>query len=144
MATTEAREQDGPEPADDPLHAEAMATGSLYDQLGGGAGLRTAVAVFYARVVQDPLLAPWFAGIDLKRLKSHQHAFLSTAVGGPDVFTGRTMAAAHAGLAVTDPAFDAIVEHLAATLRDLDLEPGAVAEVVERVEALRADVVEHD
>ncbi|NHC45322.1 group I truncated hemoglobin [Motilibacter aurantiacus] len=142
MTTRQPQEQGAREPTGGPHLVGHETRDSLYDRLGGARGLATAVTVFYSRVAEDPLLAPWFADVDLRRLRAHQHAFLTSVVGGPDVFTGRSPAAAHAGLAVTGTAFDAIVEHLAATLRDLDLDPEAVADVVERVESLRGEVVE--
>jgi hemoglobin len=114
---------------------------TLYDEIGGAAAVRMAVTVFYRRVLNDPALASWFADVNLTRLRAHQQAFLTAAMGGPDLFTGRDMAVAHAGLAVTDEAFDRIVSHLAATLRDLGVAPAAVTRVSRRLETLRAPVV---
>ena len=117
--------------------------GSLYEEIGGAARLRTAVTLFYRRVLADPLLAPWFADVDLPRLRAHQQAFLTAALGGPDLFVGRDMAEAHAGLRITDRAFDQLVSHLAATLRDLGTAPAVVVRVCRRLEALRAPIVGH-
>lgn len=113
----------------------------LYDSLGGDDGLRTAVAVFYARVTADPELAPYFADVDLDRLRAHQRAFLMAALDGPTLFTGRPLEAAHAGRGITDEHFDRLVDHFAATLGDLGGAPSVVALVRERMEALRARVV---
>ncbi len=115
---------------------------SLYEQLGGNAGMKTAVSVFYSRVLDDNDLSTWFEGVDLSRLRSHQRAFLSAALGGPDLFAGRDLAAAHEGLAITHEAYDAIVEHLASTLHDLGAPDMIVGEVRTRLEALRGQVVE--
>jgi hemoglobin len=113
----------------------------LYDALGGDAGLATTVEVFYARVTADPELAPYFARVDLDRLRAHQRAFLRAALDGPEAFTGRPLAQAHAGLRITDEHFDGIVDHLAATLGDLGVDAASVALVRARVDALRAQVV---
>lgn len=115
---------------------------SLYEQLGGNAGVKTAVSVFYSRVLDDNDLSTWFEGVDLTRLRSHQRAFLSAALGGPDLFAGRDLAAAHEGLAITNEAYDAIVEHLASTLHDLGTPDTIVSGVRTRLEALRDQVVE--
>ncbi|MER7282685.1 group 1 truncated hemoglobin [Dactylosporangium sp. NPDC000244] len=114
----------------------------LYEQLGGSTVIRATVTVLYQRIVADPDLAPWFAGIDLGRLRAHQHAFLAAALDGPALYTGRELAEAHAGRAITGEAFDRLCEHLAASLRDLGVEPAAVSAVVERIEALRPAVVD--
>jgi hemoglobin len=113
----------------------------LYASLGGDMGLRAAVAVFYARVTADPELAPYFAGIDLDRLRAHRRAFLMAALDGPTIFTGRPLETAHAGRGITDDHFDRLVDHLAETLGDLGNASTDVALVRERLEALRARVV---
>jgi hemoglobin len=87
----------------------------LYDEVGGPDGVRTAVAMLYRRVVADEELGPWFRDVDLDRLRSHQRAFLSAAFGGPQVFSGRSLAEAHEGLEITDAAFDRIVQTLPTT-----------------------------
>lgn len=117
------------------------AQGSVYDQIGGATAMKATVAVFYDRVIADPDLARWFDGIDLSRLKAHQRAFLAAALGGPPLFSGRSITEAHAGLAITDDAYDAIVEHLAVALHDLGVADAVVATVRERIEAMRPEVV---
>lgn len=113
---------------------------SVYETIGGDT-IKVAVTVFYHRVFADELLAPYFAGIDAERLVAHQRAFLTTALGGPDLFAGRSTREAHRGLRITDEAFDAVCEHLAAALLDVGIGREHVAEVMARVEPQRADIV---
>lgn len=113
----------------------------LYDEVGGPDGVRTAVAVFYRRIVDDDELGPWFEGIDLDRLKAHQRAFLGAAFGGPQVFSGRSLVDAHARLEITDAAFDRLVQTLCTSLADLGVQQEAVTRVAERLELARTDVV---
>jgi hemoglobin len=113
----------------------------IYDELGGNDGVRTAVAVLYNRITVDPELAPWFAGIDVDRLKSHQRAFLAAAFGGPQVFSGRSAGEAHQGMDITDAAFDRVVSTLMTTLADLGVANEAVVVVGARLEDLRGDIV---
>ena len=114
---------------------------SLYDDIGGAAAVTVAVTVFYTRVTDDPELAPWFGGVDIERLKAHQRAFLTAALGGPDLFTGRTMEAAHAGLGITIEAFDRVLEHLAYTLLDLGLGYDQVTAVIDGLRPIGDEVV---
>ncbi len=117
---------------------------SVYDEIGGAAPVKAAVTVFYDRVLADPSLAHWFAGVDMSRLKAHQRAFLAAALGGPELFSGRDMKGAHAGLDITPEAFDSVVEHLTVSLHDLGIADDVVASIRERLEPLRSDVVGHE
>ncbi|MDP3892229.1 group 1 truncated hemoglobin [Nocardioides sp.] len=114
---------------------------SGYDEIGGAGSVKAVVAVLYQRVLGDPDLIDYFREVDLDRLKAHQRAFLTQALGGPDLFAGRSMAEAHAGLDITDASFDALLEHLLITLHDLGVPDHVVAGVRGAIEPLRAEVV---
>jgi hemoglobin len=116
-----------------------MAT--IYDDIGGPAAIEAAVEDFYVRVVADPLLAPYFDGIDMHSLKLHQRAFLAAALGGAEIYVGRSMRGAHLGLAVTPQAFDRVVEQLVATLTDLGVAPETIEEIGAKLLPLRDDIV---
>ncbi len=115
---------------------------TLYDDIGGAPVVTLAVTDFYHRVTADASLAPWFERVNLDRLVSHQRAFLTIALGGPDQFAGRSMSAAHSGLGVTDEAYDRVIEHLAVALLDNGLTREQLAVVVETLAPLRAQIVE--
>lgn len=114
---------------------------SIYDSIGGAPAVHAAVDDFYRRVLADPELAPFFTGTDLGRLKSHQRAFIAAAVGGSEIYQGRDMAAAHAGLAITHSDFDAVVGHLVDTLTGLGVPDRTVAQIGGALAPLRADIV---
>lgn len=115
---------------------------TLYEEIGGQAVLKTAVTVFYDRVLADDLLAHWFEGIDLSRLRAHQRAFLAAALDGPGLFAGRDLREAHRGMQITEEAFSAIVVHLTTTLDDLGVPAELLSEVTRRLEAQRSSIVE--
>ncbi|WP_382309723.1 group 1 truncated hemoglobin [Herbiconiux sp. UC225_62] len=115
---------------------------TAYDEIGGHPAMKLAVVVFYNRVVADPLLAPYFAGISLERLRAHQVAFLSGVLGGPQAFAGRDLPAAHVAFAITDGAFDRMVEHLEFALVDVGAPATATAEVLATVGGLRHAIVQ--
>ena len=114
---------------------------SLFDRLGQEAGIRTAVDDFYVRVVADPQLAPYFEGTDLPRLRRHQTALLSQVTGGPVEYTGRDLAAGHAGLGITPEDFDRVVGHLVGTLTALGVPAEDIGEVGAALGAHRDDIV---
>jgi hemoglobin len=114
---------------------------SLYERLGGDGAIKAVVDRFYQRVTGDPDLAPYFTGVNLTQLRRHQAAFVSQATGGPTDYAGRDMATTHAGLNITGPAFDHVVGHLAETLREFQVRPGEIDEVVALLGPLREQVV---
>jgi len=116
---------------------------TLYEEVGGNAVIKSAVSVFYGRVIDDEALAHWFEGIDISRLRAHQRAFLSAALDGPQLFTGRDLREAHAGMAITDDAYTRVIAHLIVTLDDLGIEDRLLVEVEARLEALRTRIVEN-
>lgn len=114
---------------------------SIYERIGGAASVQAAVEQFYTRVLADPRLDHYFAGVDVTRLKSHQRSFIAAALGGPQLFAGRDMATAHAGLNITDDDFDAVVAHLAGTLADLGVPAEDITEIAATLAPLRNQIV---
>jgi hemoglobin len=115
---------------------------SIFDSIGGAPAVSVAVDKFYGRVLSDPQLAHYFYGVsDTDKLKAHQRAFIAAAIGGPDLYRGRDMAAAHAKLGITDPDFDAVVGHLVATLTELEVPNEIIANIGSALAPLRSDIV---
>ena len=114
---------------------------SLYDRVGGEAIIGPAVDLFYRRVRDDPILTRYFTSVDIGRLRAHQRAFLTAALGGADVFVGRTLEDAHRHLVIGDTAFDALVDHMVGALRDLGVDESAAAQVAEKLDTLRSRVI---
>lgn len=114
---------------------------SIYDSIGGAPAVRAAVDDFYAHVLADQQLAPFFTGTDMQRLKGHQRAFIAAAIGGPEIFSGRDMASAHAGLGISDADFDAVVGHLVDTLSGLGVPEETIGQIGGVLAPLRGDIV---
>jgi hemoglobin len=114
---------------------------TIYDSIGGAPAVAATVDDFYARLLADPTLAPFFEGIELPKLKSHQRAFITAALGGSQIYAGRDMAAAHAGLNISDADFDAVVGHLVGTLSSLDVPEETIGQIGAALAPLRNDIV---
>jgi hemoglobin len=114
---------------------------SLSEQLGGAPAITAVVDDFYARVLADDTLAPFFAGRDLDRLRGHQAPFISYALGGPNQYAGRSMRRAHEGLNITAAQFSGVAGHLADALTACGVPAPLVAEVIAHVAQLQPDVV---
>jgi hemoglobin len=117
---------------------------SLYDRIGGAPAVKAAVDIFYGKVLSDPRIAPFFGGVDMASLSAKQRAFLIMAFGGPNTYSGADMRRGHAHLVergLNDSHFDAVVENLAATLQELGVGAGEIAEVAAIAESVRDDVL---
>jgi hemoglobin len=115
---------------------------TVYDELGQEPAITEAVDRFYRRVLDDSDLAPVFDGTDLDRLKAHQAALLVKVLGGPDRYSGRSLAAAHRGLGITDDQYERVGGHLTAVLEELGASGRALAAVTTTLAAVRPDIVE--
>jgi hemoglobin len=93
--------------------------------------VHAAVDRFYAKVLADDRLVGYFPGARVDGLMEHQRVFLTVVLGGPGRYRGRTMRHAHQALHVRPEHFDAVVEHLVATLVEL----GIPASTIERIGA---------
>lgn len=114
---------------------------TLYERIGGAPAVRAAVDQFYVRVLGDPLLASFFGETNMDRLKAHQFAFLSQAMGGPKKYAGASMRVAHAHLRIERRHFDAVAGHLVETLKSLGVADDIIAEVVTALTPLAAEIV---
>jgi hemoglobin len=117
---------------------------SLYEQIGGDAAVNAAVDVFYRKVLTDDRVSPFFEGVDMDRQAAKQKAFLTMAFGGPHHYSGRDMRAAHAHLismGLNDSHFDAIVELLGGTLKELGVPDNLISQVAAIAESTRNDVL---
>jgi hemoglobin len=123
---------------------ETSPTASLYEKLGGAPAVTAAAELFYRKVLVDERIAHFFDDIDMDRQVAKQAAFLSMVLGGPSAYSGKDMRTAHASLVargLTDQHFDAVMEHLAATLRELGVDEEDVAAVADVAEGVRPDVL---
>lgn len=117
---------------------------TIYDEIGGADAVAAVVEDFYGRVLADERLAAWFDGVDVRRLKAHQRAFIAAAFGGPDAYTGRSMADAHAGLDITPEAFARVVDHLVDTLIALGVPDETIGTIGAALFPLEAQIVAAD
>ena len=113
---------------------------SIFELIGGPPAMTAAVDDFCRRVMADPALSPYFDGIDMRRLKSHQRAFISAAIGGPEPYVGRSMREAHALFDIQPEHFDRVVHHLVNTLADLGVADLIIDAVGAKLAPLKAEI----
>ena len=65
---------------------------TLYERVGGNYAVAAVVNLLYDGIIKDPLLLPFFDGIDVRRQKSKLVAFLSTVFDGSTRYSGEDLA----------------------------------------------------
>ncbi|MDD5578622.1 MAG: group 1 truncated hemoglobin [Methylobacter sp.] len=117
---------------------------TLFDKIGGAPAVNAAVDIFYRKVLLDYRINRFFENTDMDTQMAKQKAFLTMAFGGPNNYTGTDMRNAHAQfikMGLDDSHFDAVMEHLGATLEELNVPPELIAEVAAIAESTRNDVL---
>ncbi|MBU2569543.1 group 1 truncated hemoglobin [Methylotuvimicrobium sp. KM2] len=124
--------------------SEATPNQSLFEQIGGEAAVNAAVDIFYRKVLADHRINRFFDNVDMEQQAAKQKAFLTMAFGGPNNYTGADMRNAHARLVkmgLDDSHFDAVMEHLGGTLKELNVPDNLIEQVASIAESTRNDVL---
>ena len=124
-----------------PATETATAEASLYDRLGGEAAITAVVDEFVANVAADARINNFFAATDIAKLKGHLVNQIGQGTGGPQVYTGRDMKTAHAGMGVDQAAFDALVEDLVKALDKFNVPEREKGELLAILGPMKADIV---
>lgn len=118
-----------------------MGQTTLFERLGGESAVNAAVDIFYRKVLRDSRINHFFANVDMDKQHAKQKAFLTVAFGGPNKYSGKDMRAGHAHMKLTDEHFNAVVENLGKTLKELGVSDADIAEVAAVAETTRNDVL---
>jgi hemoglobin len=152
----------GSNPADPKGDETTPAKKSLYERLGGEAGVTAIIDDFVTRSLADPRVNwerkavsgggvlslgkkpdPWPATAEnVKKMKQHIAQFLAVATGGPTTYGGRNMTEVHKGMRISNAEFDAAVGDLKATLDKLRIGIDEQKELLAIIESTRPQVVE--
>lgn len=104
---------------------------SIYDRLGGEKAIGVAVDMFYEKVLAATRINQFFHNVNMQRQASMQKEFLTFAFGGPQEYTGSTLKDVHAKLVekgLDEGHFDAVMEHLGTTLKELKMPDSLISE----------------
>ncbi|GAB4146125.1 MAG: hypothetical protein Tsb009_18670 [Planctomycetaceae bacterium] len=120
---------------------------SLYDRLGGVYAIAAVVDDFIDRVMNDARLNA-NAKVDEAHHRVHPAGFkylvteqVCEATGGPQKYTGRTMADSHKELGITAGEWDAFMDDLNQTFDKFDVPAAERAELIAIVESTKGDIV---
>src|SRR5580698_8208891 len=118
---------------------EPAAQRSLFQRLGGEAGLIRLIDLQYERILADDYLGEYFMGVDIGRLKLEQLSFMRMIFGDTEaVYRGTPLREAHHGQLVTELAFDQCVDIFVAAAREMGVDDTDQADIRTALKALRA------
>ena len=94
---------------------------TIFERNGGFATVRKIVSTFYDYMLDDETMAPYFAGIDMRRQIDHQSKFISAVMGGPASYSDDHLQRVHARLGITHEAFLVMAGLLKEAMEDHDM-----------------------
>lgn len=79
---------------------------TMFQRYGGFAKISQIVSSFYDKLLESPIVSPYFDGTNMKRLIDHQTKFIASVMGGPASYTNDALERAHAHLSIDQEAFN--------------------------------------
>ena len=113
----------------------------LYDRLGGLPAITLVVDEFMGNVAADERVNARFAAADLTGLRQKLIDLVCQASGGPCVYKGLSMKAAHQGMNLRDQDFDAVASDLQAALNKFNVPAREQGELLAVIGSLRPQIV---
>lgn len=115
---------------------------SLYEKVGGEEAIENVVDYFYHELVlKDDTVNQFFEETDMAKQIRHQSKFISFALGGPNQYSGKSMAKAHEGMNLQPEHFSAIVTHLHDALAHFGVSESDIDTALTKVGSLREDII---
>lgn len=114
-------------------------TESLYQRLGGGAGIAAIVDDAVDRHAANPLLGARLRGKDLPQLKALGVRLLVAGSGGPPLHETCAMPTAQAGGRFSEDEVDAVIADVTAAMTEQGAGAAEVGEVISFVHALKSE-----
>jgi hemoglobin len=116
---------------------------SLYDRLGGNKAITKVVNDFLGFVMKDDQINSFFKKSDPKKLSALLVAQVGQATGGPEKYTGKSMADAHKGMKITEAQFNALVADLTKALDANKVPEKEKGELLGALGGMKGDIVGH-
>jgi hemoglobin len=116
-------------------------TNSLYERLGGTEGITRIANDIVDLHIINPMIAPRFIESDPDELKNAAATFFIAGTGGPSVYQGKDMLAAHKGMNISAAEFMAVLDDALEALSKNDIAQREQEEVLFVLYSMRSDIV---
>ncbi|GGG02860.1 group I truncated hemoglobin [Paenibacillus abyssi] len=114
---------------------------TLYEKIGGEQAISKVVDYFYDLILADETVNHFFKHTDMEKQRKHQAKFISFALGGPNQYSGLSMAKAHEGMNLQPVHFNAIAGHLHDALAHFGVNEADIEQVLMHVASLKDDIL---
>lgn len=118
-----------------------MISENLFEKYGGLATFHQITTIFYRKVLDTPSLGPFFKDINLDTLIKHQTNLISSALGGPNLYTGRDLQCAHRHLAISQEHFEEVLLILEETLEQMEVESQDIDTIISTIRQFQEKIV---
>ncbi len=114
---------------------------SLYERLGGTAGITQIANDVVDNHLANKSISTRFASSDLAKLKNAAATFFIAGTGGPNVYQGKDMLAAHQGMNIAAAEFMAVLDDALAALQKNNIGQREQEEVLFVLYSMRSQIV---
>lgn len=123
-----------------------MKSNSLFERLGGSAGINALVEDIVAKHMENPVIRarfrPYLETPDkLAVTKKHLCAFLEAGSGGSAKYTGRSMQDTHRGMNINEAEYMAATDDILAVLRKHQIDEQTQKDVLAIAYSLKGEIL---
>jgi len=117
---------------------------TLYDRLGGRAGIDRLVDRIVDLHLENEVVGPRYRALDAEavdRAREKVKEFLAAGSGGPVEYTGRSMLEAHTGMNVSATEYVAVVDDILQAMNEMDYPRKVCDEVLGIAYSLKEEII---
>lgn len=114
---------------------------SLFERLGGIVGITNIANDVVDSHLVNKTIATRFSESDIPKLKNAAATFFITGTGGPEVYKGKDMLAAHKGMNISAMEFMAVLDDALLALKKNNIEQREQEEVLFALYSMRSQIV---
>ncbi len=114
---------------------------SLFERLGGTEGVTSLANDVIDNHLINKMIATRFAKSDVPKLKNAAATFFIAGTGGPDVYKGKDVLAAHKGMNISAIEFMAVLDDALTALKKNKIEQREQEEVLFILYSMRSQIV---
>lgn len=119
-------------------------TETLYDKLGGRAGIDRLVDRIVDLHLQNDVAGPRYRALDeeaVDHAREKVKEFFAAGSGGPEEYTGRSMIEAHTGMNVNEAEYVAVVDDIMQAMHEMEYPRPVRDEVLGIAYSLKEEIV---